>query len=75
MVLLQKTLFSFYQKNLEVEILKAHRETTDQEFEQVVLAADWIVHLAGVNRPLNEEEFAKGNTTLTEKDQSNFAAS
>ncbi|KCX22945.1 NAD dependent epimerase/dehydratase family protein [Acinetobacter baumannii 916567] len=25
------------------------------------------MHLAGVNRPLNEEEFAEGNTTLTEK--------
>ncbi|MDC4729111.1 NAD-dependent epimerase/dehydratase family protein, partial [Acinetobacter baumannii] len=29
--------------------------------------ADWIIHLAGVNRPLNESEFAEGNTTLTEK--------
>ncbi len=25
------------------------------------------MHLAGVNRPLNESEFAEGNTTLTEK--------
>lgn len=62
-----KNFIQFLSEKPEVEILKAHRETTDQEFEQVVLAADWIVHLAGVNRPLNEEEFAEGNTTLTEK--------
>ena len=59
--------YSVFIRKPEVEILKAHRETTDEEFEQVVLMADCIVHLAGVNRPLNEEEFAEGNTTLTEK--------
>ncbi|MFV5536028.1 NAD-dependent epimerase/dehydratase family protein [Acinetobacter pittii] len=62
-----KNLIQFLSEKPEIEILKAHRETTDQEFEQSVLAADWIIHLAGVNRPLNEEEFAEGNTTLTEK--------
>lgn len=62
-----KNLIQFLLEKPEIEILKAHRETTDQEFEQSVLAADWIVHLAGVNRPLNEEEFAVGNTSLTEK--------
>ena len=62
-----KNLIQFLSEKSEIEILKAHRETTDQEFEQSVLAADWIIHLAGVNRPLNESEFAEGNTTLTEK--------
>lgn len=62
-----KNLIQFLSEKPEIEILKAHRGTTDQEFEQSVLAADWIIHLAGVNRPLNEKEFAEGNTTLTEK--------
>lgn len=62
-----KNLIQFLSEKSEVEILKAHRETTDQELEQSVLASDWILHLAGVNRPLNESEFAEGNTTLTEK--------
>ncbi|WP_447511908.1 UDP-2-acetamido-2,6-beta-L-arabino-hexul-4-ose reductase [Acinetobacter geminorum] len=62
-----KNLIQFLSEKPEIEILKAHRETIDQEFEQSVLAADWIVHLAGVNRPLNESEFAVGNTSLTEK--------
>ena len=62
-----KNLIQFLSEKPEIEILKAHRGTRDQEFEQSVLAADWIIHLAGVNRPLNEEEFAEGNTTLTEK--------
>lgn len=62
-----KNLIQFLSEKLEIEILKAHRETTNQEFKQAVLVADWIVHLAGVNRPLNENEFAEGNTNLTEK--------
>lgn len=62
-----KNLIQFLSEKPEIEILKAHRGTRDQEFEQSVLAADWIIHLAGVNRPLNESEFAEGNTTLTEK--------
>lgn len=62
-----KNFIQFLLEKPEVEILKAHRETTDQELEQSILASDWIVHLAGVNRPLNESEFAEGNTTLTEK--------
>lgn len=62
-----KNLIQFLSEKPEIEILKVHRETTDQEFEQSVLATDWIVHLAGVNRPLEDREFAEGNITLTEK--------
>jgi len=62
-----KNFIQFLSEKPDVEILKAHRETTDQELEQSILDSDWIVHLAGVNRPLNESEFAEGNTTLTEK--------
>ena len=62
-----KNLIQFLSEKPEVEILKVHRESSEQELKESILAADWIVHLAGVNRPLNESEFIEGNVTLTEK--------
>lgn len=35
--------------------------------EKALQKADFIFHLAGVNRPQNEEEFCTGNTGLTEQ--------
>lgn len=32
-----------------------------------ILKADFIIHLAGINRPLTKEEFYDGNTNLTKK--------
>lgn len=62
-----KNLIQFLSEKPEVEILKFNRNSTPAELEQSVLAADWIVHLAGINRPLNEQEFIDGNITLTQK--------
>ena len=38
-----------------------------QELEGLLAQADFIFHLAGVNRPQNNDEFRTGNTTLTEQ--------
>ena len=62
-----KNLIQFLSEKPEVEVLKFNRNSTPAELEQSVLAADWIVHLAGINRPLNEQEFIEGNITLTQK--------
>lgn len=62
-----KNLIQFLSEKTEVDVLKVHRESSEQELKESILAADWIVHLAGVNRPLNESEFIEGNVTLTEK--------
>lgn len=62
-----KNLIQFLSEKSDVEILKFHRNSDESELEQAVLAADWIVHLAGVNRPLNDQEFIDGNVTLTQK--------
>ena len=37
----------------------------DTDLESKVIGCDFIVHLAGVNRPENESEFFEGNTDLT----------
>ena len=62
-----KNLIQFLSEESEIEVLKFNRDSSSEELEQSVLAADWIVHLAGINRPLNEQEFIEGNVTLTEK--------
>lgn len=62
-----KNLIQFLSEKSDVEVLKFNRNSSSVELQQSVLAADWIVHLAGVNRPLNEQEFIEGNITLTQK--------
>lgn len=49
------------------QILTFDIKNTDDELEQLVSEADFIFHLAGVNRPKNEEGFRIGNSELTLK--------
>ena len=62
-----KNLIQFLSEKSDIEVLKFHRNSAESELEQSVLAVDWIVHLAGINRPSNEQEFIDGNVTLTQK--------
>ena len=39
--------------------------STNQELDEYCKNADFIFHLAGVNRPENSEEFLKGNVNFT----------
>jgi UDP-2-acetamido-2,6-beta-L-arabino-hexul-4-ose reductase len=48
-----------------VEVLKFTKESTPDDLKQYVSEADFIFHLAGVNRPKDEKEFEQGNTDLT----------
>ena len=61
-----KNLSQFLVEKENIEILKQFRETSQVGLEKLVADADWIVHLAGVNRPQNESEFIEGNVNLTE---------
>ncbi len=49
-----------------LSILKFNIENTEQELREYVERADFIFHLAGVNRPETEVEFIEGNTNLTQ---------
>ncbi|CAG2162915.1 unnamed protein product, partial [Oppiella nova] len=62
-----KNLIQYLSEKENIEILKYYRDSTEQELEQLVLDAEWIIHLAGVNRPKNDGEFIEGNVSLTEK--------
>ncbi|MBR2543010.1 NAD-dependent epimerase/dehydratase family protein [Candidatus Saccharibacteria bacterium] len=52
-------------KEKDIEIDKYTLENKPSELEQKLKDADFIVHLAGVNRPQTKEEFFSGNTDLT----------
>ncbi|ENU22072.1 hypothetical protein F993_03347 [Acinetobacter proteolyticus] len=62
-----KNLIQYLSEKENIEVLKCYRGTTEQELEKLVLAAEWIVHLAGVNRPLDDSDFIEGNVSLTQK--------
>lgn len=49
------------------EILTIDRDNTEEELKEATLNADFIVHLAGINRPRETKEFYEGNGGLTEK--------
>lgn len=45
--------------------LEFDQNNTVSDLKKFLLEADFIVHLAGVNRPLQEEEFLDGNVNFT----------
>lgn len=50
-----------------VEVLPLDIDSPEGSLESGVRQADFIVHLAGVNRPLSAEEFYDGNANFTKK--------
>lgn len=48
-------------------IEKITRDDNDTSIDEKVKSADFIYHLAGINRPENDDEFKVGNTDLTQK--------
>lgn len=50
----------------EVKLLAFTKTDSKEKLEQFVKEADFIFHLAGVNRPKDEKEFDEGNRGLTE---------
>ncbi|MCL6604717.1 MAG: NAD-dependent epimerase/dehydratase family protein [Paenibacillus sp.] len=51
----------------DIEILKIGSKHSFQELEEYALKADFIFHLAGVNRPVNDEDFTTGNLGYTQQ--------
>ena len=60
-------LISHLKQNNDYQILVFDIDNTDDDLERFVTDADFIFHLAGVNRPENQEEFKTGNADLTEQ--------
>jgi UDP-2-acetamido-2,6-beta-L-arabino-hexul-4-ose reductase len=51
----------------DVEVLLVTRESSDEDLARAVSSADFVFHLAGVNRPKDPSEFEQGNARLTER--------
>jgi len=48
-----------------LEVLSYGRDSTAEELDASCAACDFVIHLAGVNRPKDEAEFMEGNCGLT----------
>lgn len=62
-----KNLCVALEQDQDIEILRFTKESTAGELAAYVNKAEFVFHLAGINRPQNEEEFDKGNRGLTEE--------
>lgn len=49
----------------DLTLFEYGRETAPERLEQYCAEADFVFHLAGVNRPQNEDEFMQGNFGFT----------
>ena len=54
-------------KRHQHEVFEFDINDTETSLIEYIEQADWIIHLAGVNRPLTLEEFYDGNTNFTKK--------
>ncbi len=50
----------------DIEVVTFTRENLSNDLGKMVASADFIFHLAGINRPENPQEFYEGNQELTE---------
>jgi UDP-2-acetamido-2,6-beta-L-arabino-hexul-4-ose reductase len=53
-------------RDTAVDILRFTRKSSIEELHAFVEQADFIFHLAGINRPVDDKEFAVGNADLTQ---------
>lgn len=49
------------------QLIKIGRNSTAEDLEDAVKNADFVYHLAGINRPLQNGEFIEGNSNFTAK--------
>lgn len=63
---LGKNLVASLEQNKDMKILTYNRNNTIEELEQFIKKADFIFHLAGVNRPQDLSEYDSGNRGFTE---------
>ena len=57
----------FALKNAQNTIFEVDKDTPKSEIPNFIKEADFIIHLAGINRPLTKEEFYNGNTNFTKE--------
>lgn len=63
---LGKNLLQHLAERADVEVVTFTRDENPSQLKQLLDGVDFVFHLAGVNRPQNEREFAVGNADLTQ---------
>lgn len=61
-----QNLVAHLNERADIEVLRFTRENAQADLPGLVAQADFIFHLAGVNRPQDPKEFQTGNTDLTQ---------
>ncbi len=56
-----KNLSAELSSNEDYEVIKITRQSSIEEIKESMQTADFVFHLAGVNRPETEDEFQTGN--------------
>lgn len=62
-----KNLILWLKEIKEVEILEYDKKTEEAMLEEYCSKADFVYHLAGVNRPIETYEYMEGNFNFTDK--------
>lgn len=60
-----KNLVAHLSERKDIEVVPFTRKNSIAELRSMVADADFVFHLAGVNRPQSQDEFKAGNTDLT----------
>ena len=62
-----KNLIAHLNINHDFKLLTFNHENNEKELIDKLANADWVFHLAGVNRPKSESEYLTGNTNFTQR--------
>jgi UDP-2-acetamido-2,6-beta-L-arabino-hexul-4-ose reductase len=62
-----KNLISTLRLNPDITVLEFNRDTPEGTLDDLIKQANFIYHLAGVNRPESDDEFETHNKNLTER--------
>src|SRR5574344_2922249 len=54
-------------KNSGYQVFEYDKDSAKEDLVNYIAKTDFIVHLAGINRPLTKEEFYDGNANFTKK--------
>lgn len=62
-----KNVVAHFKERKSDEVITFTRHNSTAELPALLESVDWVFHLAGINRPVNQEEFQSGNVDLTEQ--------
>ena len=62
-----KNVIAHFKERKSNEVITFTRDNSAAELPALLESIDWVFHLAGINRPKNQEEFQSGNVNLTEQ--------